>query len=212
MKQFQVTGMSCAACSARVEKAVLSVDGVKSCAVSLLTNSMGVEGDADEAAIVAAVVAAGYGATPENKEKTRKSVNGDPLRDTESPKLWRRLLVSLGFLLLLMYLSMGHMMWNFPLPAKLAENPLAMALCQLLLSGVVLVINQAFFISGFKAAWRRSPNMDSLVAMGSGVSFLYSVAVLFLMNALHIRNLHSGLFLQTSRLCQRQRVLPVPQS
>ena len=181
MKQFQVTGMSCAACSARVEKAVLSVDGVKSCAVSLLTNSMGVEGDADEAAIVAAVVAAGYGATSENKEKTRKSVNGDPLRDTESPKLWRRLLVSLGFLLLLMYLSMGHMMWNFPLPAKLAENPLAMALCQLLLSGVILVINQAFFISGFKAAWRRSPNMDSLVAMGSGVSFLYSVAVLFLM-------------------------------
>ena len=181
MKQFQVTGMSCAACSARVEKAVLAVDGVTSCAVSLLTNSMGVDGNATDDAIVAAVIAAGYGASPENREKTQNRANEDSLRDAESPKLWRRLLISLGFLLLLMYLSMGHTMWNFPLPARLAENPLAMALCQLLLSGVILVINQAFFVSGFKAVWRCSPNMDSLVAMGSGVSFLYSVAILFLM-------------------------------
>ena len=181
MRQFQVTGMSCAACSARVEKAVLAVDGVSACAVSLLTNSMGVEGTASDDAIVSAVVAAGYGASPKNQEKKLTNVNEDALRDTESPKLLRRLCISLGFLLLLMYLSMGHTMWHFPLPAVLAQNPLAMALGQLFLSGVILVINQAFFISGFKAAWKRSPNMDSLVAMGSGVSFLYSVAILFLM-------------------------------
>ncbi len=179
MKQYRVTGMSCAACSARVEKAVGAVDGVASCSVNLLTNSMLVEGTATTEDIIAAVVAAGYGASPKDEaqkvQKGRKEEDADP----ESPILLRRFLVSLAFLIVLMYLSMGHTMWNFPLPWGLDRNPIAIGILQLLLSGIVMVINQRFFVSGFRAWVRRSSNMDTLVALGSGVSFLYSVWVLF---------------------------------
>ncbi len=182
MEQYSVTGMSCAACSARVEKAVSGVPGVTSCAVSLLTNSMGVEGSASEAEIVAAVEAAGYGAARKGSEKsTASSASADTLEDRETPKLKRRLLTSLGFLLVLMYFSMGHNMFGFPLPRWFDGNPVAVGLVQLLLAAVVMIINQKFFISGFRGLVHRAPNMDTLVALGSMASFVWSVYVLFAM-------------------------------
>ncbi len=182
MEQFNVTGMSCSACSARVEKAVSKVDGVSSCSVSLLTNSMGVEGTAKADDIIKAVEDAGYGASLKNdREKSAKSVDSDALKDTETPKIKKRLIASIIFLAVLMYISMGHMMWNFPLPSFLAENHIAMGLVQLLLTGIIMVINQHFFISGFKGIIHRSPNMDTLVALGSGAAFIYSTYALFAM-------------------------------
>ncbi len=179
MEQYNVTGMSCAACSARVEKAVLGVEGVTSCSVSLLTNSMGVEGSADEAAIIKAVTDAGYGASKKGTAKTEKS--DDALADRETPRLLARLIASLGFLLLLMYVSMGHTMWGFPMPKFFEGNPIAIGILQLILSGIVLVINQKFFINGFKGLIHRSPNMDTLVALGSAASFGYSIYALLAM-------------------------------
>ena len=179
MTQYNVTGMSCAACVARVEKAVNQVPGVQSCAVSLLTNSMGVEGTAEEAAIIRAVEQAGYGASVKGKAAPARSE--DTLADHETPKLKRRLIASVGFLAVLMYFSMGHMMWGWPLPHWFDGNHVAMGLVQLLLAGIIMVINQKFFISGFKALWNRSPNMDSLVALGSMASFVWSVYALFAM-------------------------------
>ena len=181
MKQYTVTGMSCAACSARVEKAVVKVPGVKACAVSLLTNSMGVEGTAEPEAVIAAVKAAGYGAALKGDNGPAQPAGEDALEDHETPVLKRRLLVSLGFLMALMYISMGHSMWGWPLPQRLAENHVALGLAQLLLSAIVMVINQKFFINGFRSLWHRSPNMDTLVAMGSAASFCYSVYALFAM-------------------------------
>lgn len=180
MRQFSVTGMSCAACSARVEQAVGKVPGVTSCAVSLLTNSMGVEGTASSAEIIAAVQAAGYGASERGGETARKG-DGDALADTQTPALKKRLIASVVFLIALMYLSMGHMMWGFPLPGLLGENHTAMGLAQLLLTVVIMVINQKFFISGFKGLLHRAPNMDTLVALGAGAAFLYSTYALFAM-------------------------------
>ena len=182
MKQFNVTGMSCAACSARVEKAVSKVPGVTGCSVSLLTNAMGVEGTATDEAIIAAVVEAGYGASVKGAEAApSRAAQEEALADHETPALKRRLVTSLGFLLVLMYVSMGHVMWGWPLPQVLAGNPLAIALIQLLLTGIVMVINQKFFINGFKSLFRLSPNMDTLVAMGSAASFVYSVWEFFAM-------------------------------
>ena len=182
MEQFNVTGMSCAACSARVEKAVKSVPGVTGCSVSLLTNSMGVEGTAEDAAIIRAVEQAGYGASPKKAAAAAStSAELDALADHETPKLKRRLIASLGFLLVLMYFSMGHMMWGWPLPRWFDGNHIAMGLVQLLLAGIVMVINQKFFINGFKGLVHRSPNMDTLVAMGSMTSFVWSTYALFAM-------------------------------
>ncbi len=182
MKQYNVTGMSCAACSSRVEKAVLGVEGVTSCAVSLLTNSMGVEGNASPEKIIAAVEKAGYGASEKKTEKIDMTAPAsDALEDKETPKLLKRLIVSVAFLLVLMYVSMGHSMWGWPLPAVLADNHLAIGLIQLLLTIIIMVINQKFFISGAKGLFRGSPNMDTLVAMGSGAAFVYSVYALFAM-------------------------------
>ena len=183
MEQFNVTGMSCAACSARVEKAVKSVPGVTGCSVSLLTNSMGVEGTAEDAAIIRAVEQAGYGASPKKAAAAAASTSAelDALADHETPKLKRRLIASLGFLLVLMYFSMGHMMWGWPLPRWFDGNHIAMGLVQLLLAGIVMVINQKFFINGFKGLMHRSPNMDTLVAMGSMASFVWSTYALFAM-------------------------------
>ena len=180
MQQYNVTGMSCAACSARVEKAVSSVEGVTSCSVSLLTNSMGVEGTASSGDIINAVEKAGYGASLKGNEKTESKKDG--LKDTETPKIRNRLIASIVFLLPLMYISMGHMMWDFPLPAFMENNHIAMGLAELLFAVVVMVINQRFFISGFKGIIHRAPNMDTLVALGSGASFLYSTAQLFAMS------------------------------
>ncbi len=182
MEQYTVTGMSCAACSARVEKAVSKVPGVTSCSVSLLTNSMGVEGTASPESIIAAVEEAGYGASQKGTaaEKT-VSAGEDALADHETPALLRRLVASLVFLAVLMYISMGHMMWNWPLPAALADNHVAMGLIQLLLTAAVMVINQRFFISGFKSLIHRAPNMDTLVALGAGAAFVYSTYALFAM-------------------------------
>ncbi|MBR1764587.1 MAG: heavy metal translocating P-type ATPase [Ruminococcus sp.] len=177
MEQYNVTGMSCAACSARVEKAVSAVEGVTSCSVSLLTNSMGVEGTAGAAEIIKAVENAGYGASLKGQKKAADTA--DELADRETPLLIKRLIASVVFLLPLMYLSMGHMMWGWPLPSWFDGNHVAMGLVQLLLTAIIMVINQRFFISGFKAVIHRSPNMDTLVAMGSGISFLWSVYVLF---------------------------------
>ena len=187
MKQYQVTGMSCAACSARVEKAVSKVPGVTACSVSLLTNSMGVEGTAGEQAVIAAVEAAGYGASVKGAPAAAAPAADDPLADHETPALKRRLYSSLVFLVALMYLSMGHMMWGWPAPAFLAENHVAMGLAQLLLTVIIMVINQRFFISGFKSLWHRSPNMDTLVALGSTASFVYSVYALFAMTGAQAR-------------------------
>ena len=195
MKQFNVTGMSCAACSARIEKAVSKVEGVESCSVSLLTNSMGVEGEASDSAIIEAVVNAGYGASlkssPRGTSSSQKSSDGrqggqssnseDSLRDLETPLLIKRLLSSIIFLLPLMYVSMGHMMWNWPLPSFFNGNHVAMGLVQLLFAAIVMVINQKFFISGFKSLLHRSPNMDTLVALGSASAFVYSTWALFAM-------------------------------
>ena len=181
MKQYSVTGMSCAACSARVEKAVRAVPGVSECAVSLLTNSMGVEGSASDEAILAAVRDAGYGASPKG-DSGKKAAAPESPADTETPALKRRLISSLVFLTVLMYISMGHTMWGWPLPAALADNPVAIGLCQLLLTAIVMVINQKFFISGFRALLHRSPNMDTLVALGSTAAFGYSTYALFAMS------------------------------
>ncbi len=182
MKQYNVTGMSCAACVARVEKAVNKVAGVDSCSVSLLTNSMGVEGSASESDIIRAVEEAGYGASVKGAAQAQSTTTDeDALADKETPILKRRLYWSLGFLLVLMYVSMGHAMWGWPLPQVLSRNPVAIGLIQLLLTGIVMVINQKFFISGFKSLWHRAPNMDTLVALGSAASFLYSTYALFAM-------------------------------
>ena len=186
MQQFIVTGMSCAACSARVEKAVSKVEGVTSCSVSLLTNSMGVEGTAADQAIIQAVEAAGYGAsvkgeTAEHSGASSMAAEEEMLKDHDTPVLKRRLLASLGFLIVLMYFSMGHMMWGWPLPAFFENNHIAMGLVQLLLTGIVMVINQKFFISGFTSLAHRAPNMDTLVALGSTAAFGYSTYALFAM-------------------------------
>ncbi|MBR2042492.1 MAG: heavy metal translocating P-type ATPase [Oscillospiraceae bacterium] len=184
MKQYNVTGMSCAACSARVEKAVSAVEGVTSCSVSLLTNSMGVEGTAEAAKIIAAVEEAGYGASEKGSEAKTSSANkADALEDKETPVLKKRLVASLGFLAVLMYISMGGVMWGWPLPDFLAENCIAVGIAQMLLAGIVMVINQKFFISGFKSFVHKAPNMDTLVALGSGASFVYSTYVLLAMSA-----------------------------
>ncbi len=178
MKQFDISGMSCAACSARVEKAVSGLEGVKSCSVNLLTNSMSVESSLSDNEIISAVVAAGYGA----KVKGAKSKSeDDSLKDLETPLLKKRLISSLGFLLLLMYISMGHNMWGFPLPKALSSNPVAMALSQMLLTIIVMVINQKFFVNGFKGILNKAPNMDSLVALGSSAAFVYSLCVVYIM-------------------------------
>ena len=190
MKQYTVTGMSCAACSARVEKAVSKVPGVTSCSVSLLTNSMGVEGSAAEADIIKAVEQAGYSAQAKEKGGSKNHTSGageEALEDHETPKLKKRLLVSLVFLIILMYFSMGHMMWGFPLPEILEGNHIAMGLIQLLLTGIIMVINQKFFISGFQSLWHRAPNMDTLVALGSAAAFLYSTYALFAMTDAQVR-------------------------
>lgn len=189
MEQYIVTGMTCAACQARVEKAVNAVDGVNSCAVSLLTNSMGVEGSASSEDIIRAVEKAGYGASLKvnNKRTNNKNSNNhdevETLRDTETPKMKKRLIASIVLLIPLMYVSMGHMMWNFPLPAFLDGNHMAMGLYELLLAGLVMVVNQKFFISGFKGLINRSPNMDTLVALGATASYGYSVFALFAMSS-----------------------------
>lgn len=188
MKQYNVTGMSCASCVARVEKAVNKVDGVTSCSVNLLTNSMSVDGDVKSSDVISAVEKAGYGASLKGNSSKENKSNDEPLKDTETPKLKKRLFSSLVFLLLLMYISMGHMMWGFPLPSILANNHIAMGLIQLLLTGIIMVINQKFFVSGFKALIHRSPNMDTLVALGAGVSFIYSVYALFAMTNAQVNN------------------------
>ena len=196
MEQYNVTGMSCAACSARVEKAVSKVPGVTSCSVSLLTNSMGVEGSASAADIITAVEEAGYGA---EKKETKSSVSsaassgsaaaaaGDSLKDRETPKMKKRLIASLCFLIPLMYFSMGHMMWNWPVPSFFEHNHVAMGILQLLLTGIVMVINQKFFISGFRGLIHRAPNMDTLVALGAGASFVWSTYALFAMTGAQMR-------------------------
>ncbi len=184
MEQYNVTGMSCAACSARVEKAVSAVEGVSACSVSLLTNSMGVEGTAAPEAIIAAVEAAGYGASRKGEKKTSSpAADEEALRDRETPVLKRRLASSLGFLLVLMYVSMGHTMLGLPLPAFFEGNHLAIGLLELLLAAIVMLINHKFFTSGIRGLLHRAPNMDTLVALGSGVSFLYSIVTLFAMTA-----------------------------
>ena len=187
MEQYNITGMSCAACSARVEKAVSALPGVESCAVNLLTNSMVVEGSAGRQEIIRAVEAAGYGASPKGAAETGQQPQDDALKDRETPALKRRLFTSLGFLLILMYLSMGHMMWGWPLPAFFTDNHVAMGLAQLLLTVIIMVINQKFFISGFKGLMHRAPNMDSLVALGAGAAFVYSTYALFAMTGAQVR-------------------------
>ena len=186
MKKFNVTGMSCAACSSRVEKAVSKVEGVQSCSVSLLTNSMGVEGSASDESIIAAVEKAGYGASVADGEK-KQSAENEQLKDKDTPVLMHRLIASVGFLAVLMYISMGHMMLGWPLPNFFTDNHIAMGLVQLLLCVIIMVINQKFFINGFKGLIHRSPNMDTLVALGSGASFVYSVYALFAMTDAQVK-------------------------
>ena len=186
MKQYTVNGMTCAACAARVEKAVSKVPGVDSCSVSLLTNSMGVEGEASERAVIAAVTDAGYGAELKGGKASVSLGNDDVLADYETPRLKKRLIASVAVLIVLMYFSMGHMMWNWPVPAFFHENHVAMGILQMLLAGIIMVINQKYFISGFKAAIHLSPNMDTLVAMGSSVSYLYSIWALFAMSGAQV--------------------------
>ena len=192
MQQFNVTGMSCAACSARVEKAVNGLSGVTSCSVSLLTNSMGVEGTASAADIIAAVENAGYGCKEKgasNEAAPSMTDAAEALEDHETPILKRRLITSLGFLFVLMYFSMGHSMWGWPVP-KFLDNPAANGIIQLLLSGIVMVINKKFFISGFKALVNKAPNMDTLVAMGSAVSYAWSIyALLAMANQMTLGNM-----------------------
>ncbi len=190
MEQYTVTGMSCAACAARVEKAVSGVEGVTSCSVSLLTNSMGVEGTAEQEKILEAVRNAGYRAEPKKRNdapSVPSSSAGELLKDKETPLLKKRLIASLGFLIVLMYVSMGHMMWGWPLPPFFDNNHVAMGLLQLLLTVVIMVINQKFFISGYKSLWRRSPNMDTLVALGSTAAFGYSTFALFAMTDAQVK-------------------------
>ena len=188
MKQFNVTGMSCAACSARVEKAVQKVPGVTACSVSLLTNSMGVEGTAEDAAIISAVQAAGYGASPADEKASASPSQAEArLEDHDTPVLKKRLWWSLGFLIVLMYFSMGHMMWGWPLPSFYTDNHVAMGLTQMLLTIIIMVINQKFFISGFKSLWHRAPNMDTLVALGATAAFGYSTYALFAMTGAQVR-------------------------
>ena len=192
MEQYTVTGMSCAACSTRVEKAVSKVEGVTSCSVSLLTNSMGVEGTASSEEIIKAVENAGYGASlkngaTENRKNAGMREQEEMLADKETPLLKRRLWWSVGFLLVLMYFSMGHMMWNWPLPSFFADNHVAMGLLQLLLTVVIMVINQKFFVSGFKSLWHRAPNMDTLVALGASAAFVYSTYALFAMTNAQVK-------------------------
>ncbi len=188
MKQYNVTGMSCAACSARVEKAVSKVPGVTACSVSLLTNSMGVEGAASEQAVIEAVQEAGYGASVKGARRAPSASEAEEqLKDRDTPMLKRRLIWSAGFLIVLMYFSMGHMMWGWPLPAFYNDNHVAMGLTQLLLTVVIMVINQKFFISGFKSLWHRAPNMDTLVALGSSAAFVYSTYALFAMTGAQAR-------------------------
>ena len=184
MKQYIVTGMSCAACSARVEKAVSKVKGVTSCSVSLLTNSMGVEGTAADDDIIRAVKEAGYGASLKlqtNQKAGSTITNEETFIDKEEENLKKRFIASLFFLLILMYFSMGHMMLNFPLPLRLKNNHIAIALIQLILAAVVMIINGKFFVSGFKSLWNKAPNMDTLVALGSSAAFIYSLYALFAM-------------------------------
>lgn len=188
MEQYHVTGMSCAACSTRVEKAVSKVPGVTSCSVSLLTNSMGVEGTASAKDIIAAVEGAGYGASEKGRtEKKGSAPREDALQDRETPALKQRLIWSVGFLVVLMYFSMGHMMWGWPLPSFYDDNHVAMGLTQLLLTVVIMVINRKFFVSGFKSLWHRSPNMDTLVALGSAAAFVYSTYALFAMTDAQVK-------------------------
>ena len=176
MKQYNITGMSCAACANRIEKTVAHINGVDSCSVSLLTNSMGVEGTASSESVIQAIENIGYGASEKGVEK----VKDDSLVDHETPKLKKRLITSLVFLLLLMYLSMGHMMWKWPVPSFL-ENHVSLAVTEMLLTIIILVINKAFFINGYKSLFQLSPNMDALVALGSSAAFGYSLVVLYLM-------------------------------
>lgn len=188
MKQYEVTGMSCAACSARVEKAVSKVPGVTSCSVSLLTNSMGVEGTASDQEIVNAVVAAGYGAAPKGAKKEQTAAEEEEaLKDHETPKLRKRLIASVIFLVVLMYFSMGHMMWGWPVPAAMKDNHVAMGMLQMLLTIIIMVINQKFFVSGFTSLLHGAPNMDTLVALGAGASFGYSTYALFAMTGAQVR-------------------------
>ena len=190
MQQYTVTGMSCAACSARVEKAVSKVDGVTSCSVSLLTNSMGVEGSASDSTIIKAVEEAGYGASVKGSLASTEAghtESEDALADKTTPVLKKRLIWSVGFLLILMYFSMGHMMWNWPLPSFLEGNHVAMGLLQMLLTIIIMVINQKFFISGVKGLIHRAPNMDTLVALGAGAAFGYSTYALFAMTGAQVR-------------------------
>ena len=186
MTQYNVTGMNCAACSARVEKAVSKVEGVTSCSVSLLTNSMGVEGTADSGTIIKAVKAAGYGASLKGDDKAESKSADDTLADTVTPKLKKRLISSVVLLVVLMYFSMGHMMFGFPLPKSIENNHVAMGLIQLLLTTAIMVINQQFFISGFTSLWHRAPNMDTLVALGSAASYGWSVYALFAMTGAQV--------------------------
>lgn len=189
MKQYNVTGMHCAACSARVEKAVSKVEGVTSCSVSLLTNSLGVEGDVSDKEIIKAIKKAGYGASVKKKDKSEKAVEeiDDSLEDKDTPVLKKRLIWSLFFLIILMYFSMGHMMWNWPLPSFYDNNHVAMGLTQMLLTIIIMVINQQFFISGYKSLFQLAPNMDTLVALGSSASFGYSTVSLFLMTSAQVK-------------------------
>ena len=190
MEQYNVTGMSCAACSARVEKAVSGVKGVTSCSVSLLTNSMGVEGTASAEEIIAAVQNAGYGASLKKGNKAQgaqPSSDEEALKDRETPALKKRLIASLGFWMVLMYASMGHMLWGWPLPTFFDGNHVAMGLLQLLLTVIIMVINQKFFISGFRSLWHRAPNMDALVALGSAAAFVYSTFALFAMTDAQVK-------------------------
>ena len=186
MTQYNVTGMNCAACSARVEKAVSKIEGVTSCSVSLLTNSMGVEGTADSGAIIKAVKAAGYGASLKGDDKAESKSADDTLADMVTPKLKKRLISSVVLLVVLMYFSMGHMMFGFPLPKSIENNHVAMGLIQLLLTTAIMVINQQFFISGFTSLWHRAPNMDTLVALGSAASYGWSVYALFAMTGAQV--------------------------
>jgi Cu2+-exporting ATPase len=189
MKQYNVTGMHCAACSARVEKAVSKVEGVTSCSVSLLTNSLGVEGDVSDKEIIKAIKKAGYGASVKKKDKSEKTVEeiDDSLEDKDTPVLKKRLIWSLFFLIILMYFSMGHMMWNWPLPSFYYNNHVAMGLTQMLLTIIIMVINQQFFISGYKSLFQLAPNMDTLVALGSSAAFGYSTVSLFLMTSAQVK-------------------------
>ena len=189
MKQYNVTGMHCAACSARVEKAVSKVEGVTSCSVSLLTNSLGVEGDVSDKEIIKAIKKSGYGASVKKKDKSEKAVEeiDDSLEDKDTPVLKKRLIWSLFFLIILMYFSMGHMMWNWPLPSFYYNNHVAMGLTQMLLTIIIMVINQQFFISGYKSLFQLAPNMDTLVALGSSAAFGYSTVSLFLMTSAQVK-------------------------